>query len=146
MIVRANHTSFTVSDLDRSIAFYRDRLGFTVLNVSGRPPEFAAKVSGIPGADIRIAYLEAGSHKLELIQYLSHPGARADVRTCNVGSGHLAFDVDDIEGMYRALKAQGVAFASEPLEAPTGTNKGAKVCYLRDPDGITLELIQPPPR
>jgi catechol 2,3-dioxygenase-like lactoylglutathione lyase family enzyme len=146
MIVRANHTSFTVSDLDRSVAFYRDRLGFRVLDVAGRPRDFAERVTGIPAADIRIAYLEAGGHRLELIQYLSHPGARADVRTCNVGSGHLAFDVDDIEGMYRALRAQGVAFASEPLEAPAGTNRGAKVCYFRDPDGITLELIQPPPR
>lgn len=144
MITRVNHTSFTVSDLDRSVAFYRDLLGMRVLDIADRPPEFSERITGIPGAHLKIAYLEGGGHKLELIQYLSPAGSRLDVRTANVGSAHLAFDVDDVWRMYRDLKARGVPFASEPIEIPAGSNKGAVAVYLRGPDGITTELIQPP--
>ncbi len=47
MITTVNHTSFTVSDLDRSIAFYRDLLGMELMSLAGRDPAFVEKVTGI---------------------------------------------------------------------------------------------------
>jgi lactoylglutathione lyase len=142
MITKTNHTSFTVSDLERSISFYRDLLGLELISLAGRDLAFAEKVTGIPGTNLKVAYLQAPGHRLELIQYLSPPGKKLDLQTNNVGCAHLAFNVDDLPAMYANLKAKGVHFKSAPLEVTAGPNKGAQVVYLTDPDGITLEFIQ----
>ena len=145
MIASVNHTSFTVSHLERSISFYRDLLGMELISLAGRDPAFAEKVTGIPGANLKVAYLQApGGHRLELIQYFSPLGKKLDLQTNNVGCAHLAFNVDDLAKMYAALKAKGVQFKSPPQEVPAGPNKGTLTVYLTDPDGITLELLQAP--
>jgi catechol 2,3-dioxygenase-like lactoylglutathione lyase family enzyme len=144
MYTSVNHTSFTVSDLDRSIAFYTDALGMKLLNVAERDPSFSAQVTGIPGAHLRIAYVEAAGFRIELIQYLSPPGQKLDTRTCNIGSAHVAFNVDDLQGMYDAMAAKDVTFISPPCTVPSGPNKGGKAVYLEDPDNNTLEFIEPP--
>ena len=143
MILTTNHTSFTVSDVECSVAFYRDLLGFKLLSLAERPQEFAEIATGIPGAHLRVAYLEApGGHRLELIQYLRPPGVKLDMRTNNVGSAHLALNVDDLRRVYREFKAKGVRFKGEPIEVPAGPNKGNLMVYMLDPDDFTLELIQ----
>ena len=143
MVIRADHTSFTVSDVERSVAFYRDVLGFTLLSLAERPPAFSELATGIPGAHLKTAYLEIpGGHRLELIQYLSPPGAKLDSQTNNVGSAHLALIVEDLRGLHRELKAKGFRFKGEPIEIPAGPNKGNWMVYLLDPDDFTLELIQ----
>jgi len=143
MILGTNHTSFTVSDVDRSVAFYRDLLGFRLLSLAERPPDFSELATGIPGAHLRVAYLEIpGGHRLELIQYLSPPGQKLDLRTHNVGSAHLGLNVDDLRRFYRELKGRGVRFKGEPIEIPAGPNRGNLMVYLLDPDDFTLELIQ----
>lgn len=144
MIINVNHTSFTVSDLDRSISFYRNLLGLELISLTGRDPAFSEKVTGIPGANLKIAYLQAPGHRLELIQYLSPSGEKLDCRTNNIGSAHLAFNVDNLPALYADLKAKGVQFKSEPLEVPAGPNKGTMAVYFTDPDGITLEFLQAP--
>lgn len=146
MILATNHTSFTVSNLDRSIAFYRDRLGLKLLSVATRDPAFTEKASGIPGAVLRIAFLEGGNHKLELIEYLAPPGQKLDLATNNVGCAHIAYEVDNLRQLHADLSADGYQFASEPLQIQGGPNDGAWMVYLRDPDGITIELQEFPLR
>lgn len=146
MILRTNHTSFTVSDLDRSIAFYRDALGLEFLRADTREPAFSERASGIAGAVLKTAFLKAPDHKLELIQYLSPTGQRLDLATNNVGCAHIAFEVDDLHVTYRRLKSAGVVFAGEPLQIEGGPNHGGWMVYLRDPDGITIELQEFPQR
>jgi len=143
MILRTDHTSFTVSDVERSAAFYRDLLGFKLLSLAERPQGFAEIATGIPGAHLKVAYLEVpGGHRLELIQYLSPRGAKLDTRTHNVGSAHLALNVDDLRQVYQEFKAKGVRFKGEPIEVPAGPNRGNLMVYMLDPDDFTLELIQ----
>jgi catechol 2,3-dioxygenase-like lactoylglutathione lyase family enzyme len=145
MIIGVNHTSFTVSDVERSVAFYQDLLGMELLSLGERDPAFSQKITGIPGAHLKVAYLRApDGHRLELIQYLSPAGKRLDTVTNNVGSGHLAFDVEDLPRLFQALTAKGVKFKSPPLEVPTGPNRGTLAVYCTDPDGITLEFLQTP--
>jgi len=118
-------------------------LRLELISLAERESEFAEKITGIPGAHLKTAYLRApGGHYLELIQYLSPPGAKLDTRTHNVGSAHLAFNVDNLPKFYADLRAKGVPFKSPPLEVPGGPNKGNLAVYCTDPDGITLEFIQ----
>ena len=141
MITSHNHSSFTVSDLDRSITFYRDVIGFqveTVFEAQGEPIE---KITGFPNAHIKVAHLLLDGFRLELIQYLAPRGAAIDIATCNVGSAHIAFYADDVDRTYGELQAAGIHFKGEPVAAAQGR---PKVAYFLDPDGITLELSQAP--
>ena len=144
-ITSTNHTSFTVSSLDRAIGLFRDALGFELLNRSPRDPKFIEQVVGVEGADIEVAYLQAPGHRLELIEYRGPADrGRVESRPCDAGFAHIAFDVDDIHEAIAAVRDAG----SEPLGAPitvnAGPNKGGLVVYTRDPDGITVEFIQRP--
>jgi lactoylglutathione lyase len=141
------HTGFTVSDLDRSVAFYRDLLGMHVVHQQDTMAPYVGAVTGFAGAHLKIAHLKVNpedSHTLELLQYVSHPGESTDRATNRPGNGHLAIRVDDLQAWYDRLKARGVEFRSEPVPVTTGMNSGARAVYMRDPDGFTIELVQPP--
>jgi catechol 2,3-dioxygenase-like lactoylglutathione lyase family enzyme len=142
-----HHTGFTVSDLDRSVTFYRDLLGCEVLATQEKQGGYLAAIVGYPDAHVRMAHLRlaGGEHVIELFEYLSPAGGRADVEPRNVGASHLCFIVADLQALYDSLLERGVtSFVSPPIEVDTGINRGGLALYLRDPDGITVELFQPP--
>jgi catechol 2,3-dioxygenase-like lactoylglutathione lyase family enzyme len=137
-VQRVDHVSFTVAEIERSARFY-ERFGFARVNryrQSGS--ELDRAVATVP-ADMEIQILRRpDGAMLELIAYTKQPSARA-ARNCVVGAGHIAFVVADIEAAYDELRADGVEF----LSAPNTDQYGERWVYLRDPDGITVELMQP---
>ncbi len=145
-ILRTNHTSFTVSDLDRSIAFFRDALGFEVTSKAPRNPDVVSRISGVEGADMVIAFVRGPDHSIELIQYLGPADGRGKVhsRPCDVGFAHVAFDVDDIDAAVAACEPFDVTVTGEVATIDQGPNAGGRVAYLRDPDGVCIEFIQKP--
>jgi catechol 2,3-dioxygenase-like lactoylglutathione lyase family enzyme len=151
-LVAVFHTGLTVSDLERSIAFYRDVLGFELVQQWDSAQPYLRTILGFPDADLRIALLRLPSatgpsgHHIELLEYRSPRGVRGDPRTCNPGNAHVAFMVEDLDTVYTELRARGVRFRSAPVEIAHGRHKGAKAVYFLDPDDITLELVQPAPR
>ena len=141
MITSHNHSSFTVSDLERSVAFHCDVVGFSVETIFGAQGQAIQEITGFPDAHLKVAHLLLGDFRLELIQYLSPQGQPLDLATCNVGSSHIAFYADEVDQTYRELRARGVYFKSALMAAAPGR---PRVAYFLDPDGITLELSQAP--
>lgn len=144
-VVATNHTSFTVSDLDRSLAFFCDGLGFELLSKAPRDPQAIQKITGVEGADIVVAYVQGPGHRIELIQYVG-PAEREHVRPrpCDTGFAHIAFDVDDFDAALAAANAHDVRMIGSPHKPDAGPNKGRRVAYLQDRDGITIEFIERP--
>ncbi|HEY8477648.1 MAG TPA: VOC family protein [Chloroflexota bacterium] len=142
------HTGFTVRNLERSVAFYRDLLGMQLVAERVGDEPYLGAVTGFPGVRIKFAFLavEGSDHLLELLEYASHPGQPQDPATNRPGNGHLCLKVDDIWGFYERLRRHGVAFVSEPTLITAGMHRGGYAVYLRDPDGFTVELFQPPPQ
>ncbi len=142
------HTGFTVSNIERSITFYRDMLGMHLVHRQEGTAPYLGSVTGFPGVRLQIALLKTAPddpQMLELLQYVSHPAEPTDRATNRPGNGHLCFKVDNIHEWYQRLSAQGVDFRSEPVQIMAGVNEGAYAVYLRDPDGFTIELYQPAP-
>jgi catechol 2,3-dioxygenase-like lactoylglutathione lyase family enzyme len=146
------HMGITVSDMERSITFYRDLLGLEIRHQQIQDNPYTRKLIGYPDTRLRAVQFRIpnaptgpSGHVLELTQYFP-AGSSLELRTANVGVAHLAIEVDDMDGIYRRMKAADVEFVSPPVLITEGINKNGYACYLRDPDGITLELVQPPPR
>ncbi|MQA24472.1 MAG: hypothetical protein GEU94_03165 [Micromonosporaceae bacterium] len=141
-----HHTGLTVSDLDRSVSFYRDLLGCAEVMRQEKKGGYLTAIVGYPDAHVRMAHLRAptGGHIIELFQYLAPPQLSAELEPRRLGNAHLCFLVDDLDAVHTRLVQAHVDLFSPPVEVDTGANAGGKALYLRDPDGITLELFQPP--
>jgi catechol 2,3-dioxygenase-like lactoylglutathione lyase family enzyme len=145
-IIAADHTGITVSNLERSLLFWRGVLGFEFSHTAHQKGELAQEITGVEGAEIKLAVLKApGGHKIELLEYLA-PGdrKRAHLRPCDVGSVHVALLIDDLDALLERIVASGWKAAGKPQTLTTGPNAGKRVVYVRDPDGTTIELMQPP--
>jgi len=145
-----NHMGITVSDIDQSVEFYCGVLGLP------RPPDahvFCAggpalsRVVGASGARLRVAFVSLGGGILELLEY-KQPATgsqSSSLQNWDVGSAHLAINVVGLQEFYEAKK-DVVEFLSEPQLVEGGPWPGALVVYLRDPDGIPVELVDAEPR
>ena len=142
-----HHLGLTVADIDRSIEFYRDTLGMTLI---GRRPcveeGYVAKQTGYEGVKLGVASFRIrpdSPNSLEIVEYLNHTGEPTDTSTNRPGGTHLCIVVDDLESAYEDLKPKGVRFKSDPVEIMAGPNKGGKVIYFFDPDNYVLEMFEP---
>jgi glyoxylase I family protein len=138
------HTGITVSNLERSLAFWRDVLGFELSHTAHQTGELAQEITGVAGAEIKLVVLRApGGHKIELLEYLAPADRkRADIRPCDVGSVHVAFLVRDLDAVLERIAASDWKAAGKPQRLQSGPNAGKRVVYVRDPDGTTIELMQ----
>jgi glyoxylase I family protein len=145
-ILTADHTGITVSNLERSLAFWRDVLGFELSHRAHQAGELAEEITGVPGAEISLAVLKAPGHKIELLQYLAPADRRQhiELRPCDVGSVHVALTVNNLDAVLEKIVASGWKAGRKPQTLTTGPNAGKRVIYVRDPDGTTIEFMQSP--
>ena len=144
-IIAADHTGFTVANLERSVAFWQNVLGFELSHRTHQTGELASEITGVPGAEISLAVLKGYGHKIELLEYHAPADRKhVDLRPCDVGSVHVALIVDDLDTLLSMITASGWKAAGKPQTLKTGPNAGKRVVYVRDPDGITIEFMQPP--
>lgn len=126
MIKRLLHTRYRVTDLDKTVSFYRDVLGLreTRRSKSGRGSELV---------------------------FFKAPGSDEEIEICKFdGSGpvvvgpdltHLAFEVDDIEAFAKHAASLGYPLS----DGPTRTSSGSVIAFIDAPEGYEVELIQPAP-
>lgn len=143
-ILRPHHMGLQVADLQRSVAFYRDVLGFEVVFAWNPRAAYIAELVGYPGVDLHAAILRLpdSSVFLELLEYRNVERHPVDTGTANPGTAHIAFFVDDLDGLYARLIERGVGSVSPPVTPTIGPNRGGRAVYMLDPDGVRVELIQ----
>jgi len=139
MIVGIHHVAISVPDLDRALQFYRDLLGFEVVQESswdGDSPN-ADRAIGLQGTAARMVMLKAANAFLELWQY-RHPLPENRVaRPCDHGYPHMALQVRGMAEEYQRLKAGGMEFVGDPVDFGTSS-----AIYGQDPFGNVIELYE----
>ncbi len=138
---------FTVADMDRSIAFYRDVLSFTPSSDVELDGAHYDQLWGIFGVRARVVRMQLGEQTLELTQFLSPP----DVRSIPVPSysndlwfQHIAIVVRDMDAAWRQLRHHHVRQISprpQTIPASNTAAAGIRALKFRDPDGHNLELL-----
>ena len=144
-VLGVDHVSITVDDLDRSVAFYQDLLGLEVRDRGRLEPELIERMTGIPGAVVDYADVDLGTRVLELLCYRSpQPRRPLSAMLQRAGSVHIGLRVDDAAAVHARLSAAGMAPLSAPVTLPDDGSDwaGGLVFYVRDPDGVTLEIVE----
>jgi catechol 2,3-dioxygenase-like lactoylglutathione lyase family enzyme len=141
-----NHIGLTTADLDSSVRFYGTVLG---LRMRGRgetdSPELSTLI-GLPDTKLRWAefYLPRGQI-LEILEYISPAGTPLVQQTCDPGTAHFAFEVRGIDVLHNRLLGAGVTVRSRPVRIDeVGDWEGYRCIYAVDPDGFTVEFVEPP--
>ena len=116
------HTCYRIGDIDRSVAFYT-ALGFEERRRAPIRDEAINVFMGLPG----------DGDRLELTYNFG-----VDSYEIGTGYGHIAVSVDDLEQTLAALKEQGIEPEREPYRVREGSSL---ICFVRDPDGYRIELI-----
>lgn len=133
----AHHIGLTVSDLEPAVEFYQSVFDCTVLAEFSVADDAFETGVGIDDASARFAHLDLGSVRLELVAYEPDGVDRPAADLNDSGATHLGVEVDDLDAFYRSLD-DDVETISEPQTTETGT----KICFLRDPDGHLVEVLE----
>ena len=120
------HTCYRIGDIDRSVAFYK-ALGFEEVGRFGLPDGATNVFMGLPddGARLELTY---------------NPGVES--YEIGTGYGHIAVTAGDLDGTLQALAGQGIDPERPPYTVREGGNR---LCFVRDPDGYRVELIEQDP-
>jgi catechol 2,3-dioxygenase-like lactoylglutathione lyase family enzyme len=142
-LLRLTHIGICVSDVERSLRFYRDALGFRVeheLHVEGEPSDTLLRLRGV---DLRAVYLQRDGVRIELLHFASPPAPPARTRAMHErGLTHLSFRVADLDATMAALRAAGERILDETIIRMPEFRAAA--CFVVDPDGQLVELVQSP--
>ena len=140
------HVGVTVADLERAVRFYAEGLGLEVSVRQTSAADYLA-LTGYPGVEIATAFVQSPGDgvRIELQEYrrVGDHGSR-EPGTAPVGSSHICFRVDDVVSTLTRAEAAGGRRVTDPVQIDSGINDGGAAVYLRDPDGYTIELFQPP--
>ncbi len=132
-----DHTAIVVSDTDRSLAFYRDQLGFKVAGGAHNYGTEQEHLNQVFGARLRITALKGERGPgIEFLEYIAPPGGRdlpADAKANDLVFWNTQLVVDDLQDQAGALRRGGVRFVSKPVAA-------LPAFIVRDPDGHALQL------
>lgn len=139
------HVGITVRNLENSIKFYRDVLGFKLVSepgeiLSGKEVEEGVAV---PGSVHRTCMLKVGEGQLlEMMEFgESSPAIGGTIPLNAIGSHHIAYSVDHMQEWVNRLTEKGIEFNSKPIPEKFGDGEILWVFFL-DPDGIPVELIE----
>ncbi len=140
----------TVSDLDRSVAFYMSVLSFEKVSEYEVAGEAYEHLTGVFGVRMKVARLRLGNEYVELTEFLAPQGRRApeDARSNDRWFQHIAIIVSDMDRAYGWLRQHRVQHASTGPQRLPEWNKnaaGIQAFYFRDPDGHPLEILAFPP-
>lgn len=150
LIHAIDHINLVVSDLERSVKFYTEVLGFRVTRRARLKGDWIESIIGLKGINATGVYIVApvGEPRLELLCFDNprEDAVSANSMATTIGVRHIALRVEDIQKAVKRLKEAGVKIISEPVVVPATVithDAGHKIlCYFHDPDGILLELAE----
>jgi catechol 2,3-dioxygenase-like lactoylglutathione lyase family enzyme len=150
LVTAVGPIGMTVADMDRSVAFYSQVLGFETVSEAEVAGADYERLQGVFGLRARVVSMRLGDERIELTEYVAPRGRpiAADSRSNDRWFQHIAIAVNDMDRAYAWLRRHKVVHASSgPQRLPDWNPNagGIRAFYFRDPDGHVLEVIAFPP-
>ncbi|MDY7529470.1 MULTISPECIES: VOC family protein [Cryobacterium] len=143
-VLGVHHVGVTVRDMKRSFEWYSRMFGLTPGPVSEGSGEALSRSVQVNDAALAFSMIMIGNTRLEFLEYHNPEGRDFDRSNGDVGSAHVCLEVSDLDAAYRDLVEKGAVFNAPPVTLDSGALIGSKWAYLRDPDGIQLEIWESP--
>ncbi|KAK2749203.1 hypothetical protein FQN57_006818 [Myotisia sp. PD_48] len=142
----ANHTGFTVTNIDRSIDFWHKKLQLPLLYSIVLDGDMISEVTGVEKAKVALAMVMLpNGHGIELLEYRNDAeNATYKPKSCDVGSVHIALNVQGLDALVDSVNSEGWARVGKTQTIEGGVLDGTRVVYIRGPDGETVELMESP--
>ena len=143
--IRVHHVKYTVSDLDRSVKFYSDHLGFALTYQADREKLSSYDtIMNMQDVKVRIGMMEhpPSGFTIGLVQFRNPELIVRELRNNYVGASSMALQVEDAQAVYDRLSASGVLTMSPPTEIVRDGRAVSIAFYLLDPDSIPIEIWQ----
>lgn len=139
------HVGVTVESLERSLSFYRDGLGLSVASTRTLESDEHRELVRTPFSSLHVAFLSIpGGGFVELMEFKGVTPRRAQTRPSDYGVSHLALYVHDLDATVVSGRRYGGELVGSIVGLTSGPLAGTRVCYLGDPDGHSVELLQRP--
>jgi catechol 2,3-dioxygenase-like lactoylglutathione lyase family enzyme len=140
MIRNIRHTGIVVENLEASLNFYRDLLGFQIVKQMEESGDYMDNMLALRGVKVTTVKMAApDGQMIELLKFHTHLNEQKPRDINNVGITHIAFEIDDLSDEYKRLKDEGILFNSPPQLSLDGC---AKVAFCRAPEGTFIELVE----
>jgi len=143
-VLGVHHVGITVRDMKRSFEWYSRMFALTPGPVSEGSGEALSRSVQVDDAALAFSMIMIGNTRLEFLEYHHPEGRDFDRSNGDVGSAHVCLEVSDLEAAYQDLLEKGAVFNAPPVTLDSGVLIGSKWAYLRDPDGIQLEIWESP--
>lgn len=148
MLKEVMHIGITVSNIENSIKFYRDILGLTLIGQALMEGKETDALFAMNNCKVKIAYLNGSDNiiapPIELLEFITPETTKDKAKLNKISVSEICFRVENIEKVYKHLINNNVECLSEPQEldfTSYGFSK-SKALYLKDHDGIILELME----
>ena len=151
MIQAIDHLNIVVADMERSLKFYTEVLGFTKTKEAHLSGEWIQRIVGLRGVKAHAVFIVSpgGEPRIELLRYTAPAGVAfaENSRANTLGLRHFALRVSDIAAMVTKLRGAGVEVFGEPVRVPNGVvefdaGSSKTLVYFLDPDGVIVELAE----
>ena len=138
--MKFRHCGLVVSDIEKSIKFYTEMLGFNVEKDNLETGSFIDLICGLKNTIVRTVKMSLEEKiVLELLEFQSHPSPDYRREIISKGFTHIALTINDLDEIYDKLYINGLECYCSPQISPDGN---AKVTFCKDPEGNLLELVE----
>jgi catechol 2,3-dioxygenase-like lactoylglutathione lyase family enzyme len=139
-----HHVGITVRDIKRSFEWYKTMFDLEPGPTNHGHGDVLSRAVQVEGTELAFAMIEIGSTRIEFLQYIQPEGKDFELTNGDDGATHICFQVDDMDAAYATLTERGAVFNAPPVTLTDGELAGSRWAYLRDPDGIQLEIWHSP--
>jgi catechol 2,3-dioxygenase-like lactoylglutathione lyase family enzyme len=140
MSVNIRHIGFVVDDLNKSLEFYMNNLGFKIHKRTRESGNFINQILGYEELDlITVKMTIDNGQMIELIDFGKHKKLVKNHQLNQSGPTHIALTINSLDKMYHEMSNKGVNFISPPVQSPDGL---VKVAFCQAPEGTYVELVE----
>jgi catechol 2,3-dioxygenase-like lactoylglutathione lyase family enzyme len=140
---RVDHVGWFTPDLECSMAFWTNAMGFDARPVQDRRQAWIGQLMGVPGANVKLAHLYGHGGHIEFIQYIN-PEEAVEKYNSALQTSHICLFVEDVEAFCDLISRHGGSLKGELTEITEGPATGLRGLYAADPHGVLIELVSLP--
>ncbi len=139
-----DHTGFITPDIEASVRFWEDAMGFEAQPIGERRKSWIASFMGVPDAQVRLVHLYGHGTHIEFIAFDMPEDVPVRARASQGNVAHLCLRTDDVDALRARILACGGAEQGELVAIDEGIAKGLRGLYMMDPHGVLIEIVEQP--